>query len=220
MANTFEGFPKELPDFLWGLAFNNEKSWFEAHRDEYERCLQKPFRALAFGLADRMDERFPNVAPALHISRINRDARRLHGRGPYKDHLWFTLAKTSGLHDIQPCLYFEIGATAYAYGLGFWMASGGTAERWREHIDANPRRLERLVRAFNKQDRFTLDSVCYKRPKGDRGKLLNDWYNSRSLSCDRKVFFEPDPPDASLLDEMERDLSLLVPLYKYMAEIV
>lgn len=220
MANRFEGFPKELPDFLWGLAFNNEKNWFEAHREQYERCLQKPFRALAFEMADRMERRFPNVTPALHISRINRDARRLHGRGPYKDHLWFTLARTSGLHDIQPCLYFEIGATAYAYGLGFWMASGGTAERWREHIDANPRRLERLVRAFDRQDRFTLDSVCYKRPKGDRGKQLNDWYNSRSLSCERKVFFDPDPPTAALADEMEQDLALLIPLYKYMAEIV
>lgn len=219
MANVFEGFPKELPDFLWGLAFNNEKIWFDAHRSEYERCLQTPFRALAFELADRMESRFPNAVPALHISRINRDARRLHGRGPYKDHLWFTLAKTSGLHDVQPCLYFEIRATDYAYGLGFWMGGGGASERWRAHIDANPRCLERLVRAFNRQDTFALESQCYKRPKGDKGKLLNEWYNSRAIACERKVFFEPDPPGIELLDELERGFALLMPLYKYMAEI-
>ena len=29
------------------------------------------------------------------VSRIYRDARRLHGRGPYKDHLWFCVERPS-----------------------------------------------------------------------------------------------------------------------------
>lgn len=220
MSDAFKGFPRQLPDFLWGLALNNEKSWFEAHHGEYERCLHGPFRALAFEMADRVDARWPDAAPALHISRIHRDARRLHGQGPYKDHMWFTLAKTSGLHDIQPCLWFELGAAGYSYGLGFWMAGGGMAERWRAHIDANPARLERLVRAFGRQDRFALGGQQYKRPKGDHGPLLAPWYNSRWIDCERKVFFDPDPPGAELADELEADWALLMPLYQYMAELV
>ncbi len=28
----FEGFSQETVDFMWGIRFNNEKSWFEAHK--------------------------------------------------------------------------------------------------------------------------------------------------------------------------------------------
>lgn len=215
----FEGFPKELPDFLWGLALNNEKPWFEAHRDEYERVLQTPMRALAFEICDRVQERWPKEAPALHISRINRDARRLHGRGPYNDHLWFTLAKRSGIYEIQPCLWFEIGAAKYAYGLGFWMGGGGAAERWRAQIDAEPATLERLVRKLEKQSVFTRGGESYKRAKAAPSELLAPWYNARSVELSRTVWFEPDPPGRELADEMMRDLEILMPLYRYMCRV-
>ena len=42
----FEGFSEKTSEFLWGLALNNEKSWFEAHRAEYEKYLRAPFHDL------------------------------------------------------------------------------------------------------------------------------------------------------------------------------
>jgi len=216
----FEGFPKELPDLLWELALNNEKPWFEAHRSELERCLQKPFRELGFEMAGRVADKWPDAAPALHISRIHRDARRLKGRGPYNDHLWFTLAKSSGLYDIQPCLWFEIGAASWGCGLGFRLSTAGAAERWRAHIDAEPARLERLVRAFQRQSEFVLGGELYKRPKSDPGKLLFDWYNSRMIDISLTRWFEPDPPGAELSGELMRLFSVLMPLYNYMCEII
>ena len=43
----FEGFTQETSEFLWELSFNNERPWFLAHREQFERCLNRPFRALA-----------------------------------------------------------------------------------------------------------------------------------------------------------------------------
>jgi uncharacterized protein (DUF2461 family) len=87
----FEGFCEQTGDFLWGIAFHNERSWFLAHKEEYERVLNRPFRILASQTLERMRQRFPKEDWQVHISRIYRDARRLYGRGPYKDHLWFTV---------------------------------------------------------------------------------------------------------------------------------
>ena len=87
----FQGYTQGAVDFLWGLALNNERPWFQAHKEEYEQYLHQPFLALAEDVKQKMEERFPGLAPAIHISRIYRDARRLYGRGPYNDHLWFSL---------------------------------------------------------------------------------------------------------------------------------
>ena len=46
------------------------------------------FKALAAQTHELMQQRFPDMDCRLHVSRIYRDARRLFGRGPYKDHLW------------------------------------------------------------------------------------------------------------------------------------
>ena len=32
----FQGFSQETVDFMWGIRFNNEKSWFEAHKADYQ----------------------------------------------------------------------------------------------------------------------------------------------------------------------------------------
>ena len=35
----FQGYRQETLDFLWGIRFNNDRTWFQAHKEEYLRCL-------------------------------------------------------------------------------------------------------------------------------------------------------------------------------------
>ena len=87
----FQGFSDRTGDFLWGLALNNDRAWFQAHREEFEAALNQPFRALAAEVLERMRARHPGMDLNLHVARIYRDARRLYGRGPFKENLWFTI---------------------------------------------------------------------------------------------------------------------------------
>ena len=87
----FEGFRPETIDFLWGIRFNNEKSWFEAHKQEYLDYLYNPMKELAAAVYEPLRAE-PGLA--LHVSRIYRDARYAHGR-PYKDSLWFSIRHDS-----------------------------------------------------------------------------------------------------------------------------
>ena len=40
----FEGFSGATVDFMWGIRFNNEKSWFEAHKEEYLTHFRRSMR--------------------------------------------------------------------------------------------------------------------------------------------------------------------------------
>ena len=178
----FEGFTKETGEFLWELRFNNERPWFLAHKEQYERCLNRPFRALAQESWRLLSERYPERDFRVHVSRIYRDARRLFGRGPYKDHLWFSLY-TSDKNE-GPSFWFEIGAAGYTYGLGFWSMRPALMERFRRAVDANPARFERLARQAEALPGLRLLGEEYRRPKGDRGELLNRWYNRKYLTME------------------------------------
>lgn len=215
----FEGFPKELPDFLWGIALHNEKPWFEARRDIYERCLHGPVKALAYQVCEALHERFSDIALTPHISRIYRDARTLNGRGPLNDHMWFSLGRTGRVYAAEPQFYFGVEARRCDWGLGYWNVGAGMMENWRKSIDVDPQKLSRIVRRINKMEGMELYGETYKRPKGDPGKLLYDWYNAKYLAVQKIAWFEPDPPGPELADMLTEDFSQLMPLYRYFLDI-
>lgn len=214
----FEGFSQGTVDFLWGIRLHNERAWFQEHKREYLELADAPLRALSARLLAAMNEEYPRLSLREHVSRIYRDARRLYGRGPYKDHLWLVLARPEGDHLDAPALYFELAPNEYSYGCGYWDMRPETAAKLRARIDRDPKPLEKLARRLNRSP-FTLSGARYKRPKGDPGPLLFPWYNSRNITLDRAencegVFFTP-----RLYDEVLEGFRFLVPYYQYFASL-
>lgn len=214
----FTGFTQQTSEFMWGLAFNNERPWFEAHREEFNQYLMQPFRELAYDTDEIMRARHPGMGLQLHISRIYRDARRLHGKGPYKDHLWFSIKSWDGLL-CGPMFWFEIGAADYSYGMGFYSATPAQMEHYRKYIDANPARLERLARLLASQDEFRLEGEEYKRPKGDKGELLNPWYNRKRLGLECSRDFGGDLLTPELPGKLADAFDFLMPFYEYFMDV-
>ena len=117
----FQGFSDETIDFMWGIRFNNEKAWFEAHKEEYLTYFYNPMRELGRQVFDGMTQRHGDLGLVLKVSRIYRDARRLHGRGalqgpPVAVHR----ASRMRAVDRRPTFWFELGPEAWSYGLGYW----------------------------------------------------------------------------------------------------
>ena len=213
----FNGFTPDTGAFLWDLAFHNERPWFLEHKQRFLTSVKEPFDALGRALLNRMQERYPDMPWQLHVSRIYRDARRLFGRGPYKDHLWFTLFCGSG--DEDPCFWFELGAARWAYGLGFWGARPAMMEQYRRCIDANPARFERIVREVEADPACRVCGEEYKRPKAERPEPIGRWYNRKNVSVEYAEDFggallTPDLP--ALLCEA---YSRLMPLHDFFMEI-
>jgi len=56
-VHRFTGFRPEAIDFLAELAQNNDRSWFQPRKAEYEELLKEPMEAFVGALADAFDER-------------------------------------------------------------------------------------------------------------------------------------------------------------------
>ena len=212
----FEGFSQASIDFLWGIRFNNERIWFLDHKGEFKEFVDGPLHQLADEVTAVMQEEFPNLQLEKKVSRIYRDARRLYGRGPYKDHLWFSLRKPGERDSAIPCLYFEIAPEYYSCGVSCYDPRPLTMAKLRARIDRDPAPFAKLVRALNKHPEFQMEGERYKRPKGDPGPLLEPWYNSRHITLARTdncegILFTPE-----LKEQVLRDFRLLAPLYEYL----
>lgn len=216
----FEGFSQQSVDFLWGIRFNNERGWFEAHKGTYLEAVYEPMKELSRSLYEGLGERHGELALTSRVCRIYRDARRLHGRGPYKDHLWLTLSPPVERWSASPSFWFELTPEGYSHGVGYWMAQAATMAKFRARMDRDPKPMEKLARPLQRQSVFVLSGEDFKRPRQAPSALLEPWYNKKngfSLGCDcphDELLFSPALPGA-LLDQWEQ----LIPLFRYLSTL-
>lgn len=217
----FQGYDQTAVDFMWGIRFNNEREWFMAHKSDYTDHFLAATKALSSDVYDAIHQALPDEPLICKVSRIYRDARRLFGRGPYKDNLWFSVR--SGEEDWQgrPTFWFEIGPDFYQYGLGFWESGASVLAHYRKGIDDRPEELAALVRQFNRQSEFVLEGESYARPKGDPGELLYPWYQKKNI-----MLVHTETPlndrifDPGLAEDVAKGLVSLTPFYRYFAKML
>lgn len=211
----FQGFSDAAIDFMWGIRFNNERSWFEANKETYLRTFYQPMKELAQEVYERYHEAHPELDLMYKVSRIYRDARRLYGRGPYKDHLWFSLRRPDTEISDTPVLWFELEPEGWSYGMGYYSATPLTMAKFRRRLDLDPARFLKLARRLEQQDIFQLEGEDYRRPKGSCAPGLEHWYNKKRLS----LMAEEKHSDVlfrhELADRLYEGFELLYPLYDY-----
>lgn len=212
----FEGFTPEAVDFLWNLRFNNNKEWFNAHKPEFQTLLQNPFKSLANEVWEAMRERYPELNLNLHISRIYRDARRLFGRGPMKDHLWFSLFCAADKDEVIPTFFFSFEPEGFYYGVG---CGSKNMPKYRAAILKDPDSLIPLAEAFARQDHFVMEGELYARSKGDVGPVLQPWFDHKRLSLCHNGEHGQGDTTAALKDDILEGFAFLLPYYRYWLRI-
>ena len=212
----FTGFTKQAGDFMWELAFNNERPWFMERKAQFEELVNKPMKALAAETAELMRKRCPERELTMHVSRIYRDARRLFGRGPYKDHLWFMIYDET-VKNAGPVFFFEFGKGEYGYGMGFYDATSAQMEAFRKMVDANPARFERLAEPIEGSE-FTVHGEEYKRKKAERGGVIGKWYNRKRIYVSFYRDFDGTGLEADFPQRLCDAFMRLMPMYDYFTE--
>jgi uncharacterized protein (TIGR02453 family) len=134
MADGFIGFPRAATEFFRDLARNNNREWFQAHKDVYELACREPLKALIAEL-DPMG--------TAHISRINRDMRFSRDGAPYKTHI------AAGVQRI----YINLSSEGLWIGTGMYRPEPAMLQKLRYAIDADRpgHELARIVSALRKQ---------------------------------------------------------------------
>ena len=129
-AGRFAGFPREAFTFFKGLASHNNREWFQANKEVYERACRAPMQSLLAELA-------PTYGSG-KLTRINRDMRFARGQAPYKN---FIASGVGGRY------WVSLSKDGLYVGTGIYMPDGATLRRLREAIDeeASGRKLSSIV---------------------------------------------------------------------------
>lgn len=212
----FTGFTGETLDFLWGIRFNNQRDWFASHKDDYLTQLYRPMQVLGGEIYDFLRGCRPDYNLIHKVSRIYRDARRLHGRGPYKDRLWFSVEEPAEQWTAKPTFWFELAPDVWSYGLGYYMARPATMARLRARMDRDSRPMEALSRALAEQTEFILETDEYKRPKAAAPvPLLEPWYRAKSFSLIHSEKPAEELFSSALAEHLKQGYTFLLPYYDY-----
>ena len=212
----FQGFTQGTTDFLWGIRFNNERGWFLAHKEEFQTLVDAPLRELASQVSQAINDKFPNLQLNCKVSRIYRDARRLYGRGPYKDHLWFCVERPTEDWTTRPTFWFELGPDYWGYGMGCWMARPMDMAKLRSRIVRDPKPMEKLTKALRGQTEFTLGGDTYKRPKaGAPSELLAPWFQMKTISITHEEKLTEELFSRDVVDRIKTGYTFLLPYYDY-----
>lgn len=168
-ATPFAGFPLGLLHFLEDLSRHNDKKWFDANRDRYEREVREP--ALAFIAA--MHKPITSLSPHFtavpkkvggSLMRIHRDTRFSNDKRPYKTNVGIQFRHESGKDVHSPGFYFHIDTEQVFLGSGIWHPDAETLRAIRDTIDEYPADWRRARDAKAFRARFELAGDSLKRP--------------------------------------------------------
>lgn len=212
----FQGFSQESIDFLWGIRFNNERGWFMDHKEIYLKHFYEPMRELGDEMYDFIQSKRPDYPLIRKVTRIYRDARRLHGRGPYKDHLWFSVEQPAESWTDKPSFWFELTPDGWSFGMGYWVSKPVTMAKLRARIDRDPDTMERLTRALNNQTEFSLNTVDYKKLRSPApSEILEPWYRAKYFSIGHEEKLTEELFSRDIVDRLKQGFEFLLPYYDY-----
>ena len=211
----FEGFSQRTIDFMWNLRLNNNKPWFEEHKDEFRREFLNPMKELGAEVFDRIKDTCGDRGFIHKVSRVYKDARRNHSDGPYRDNLWFSIEKPSEEWTSTPVFWFELMPDGWSYGLGYYQAKPATMAKLRARIDKDPGKFEKLVAPLKHRDEFVLDGPEYSRIKSSPTPETAVWYNKKGFSLIHSQGIGAELFSHELTDRIVAGYAFLMPFYDY-----
>jgi len=211
----FEGFSQRTIDFMWNLRFNNNKTWFESHKEEYLRDFSGPMKALGLDVFQSVISDFGDRSFIHKVSRIYKDARRVRGGEPYRSNLWFSIERPSEEWTSTPVFWFELAPENWSYGLGYYQARPETMAKLRARIDRDPGAFEKLIAPLEMQDEFVLDGPEYARKKEAPTLRTAAWYSRKSFSLIHDQPIDDELFSPELAKRLVKGYAFLMPLYDY-----
>lgn len=205
-------FSPETMDFLWGIRFNNNREWFAAHKEQYQRTVLAPMKELAAALRPSLPDDM-----RLHVSRIYRDMR-MHPSTFYKDSLWMCFLGKSGPWLEQPSLCFEVRPEGYRYGFLLW-GQARDMEQFRCVISDRSNEFLKIVEQAERESGVLLDGDHYARPKPCPNVRLERFFRLKNLMAIKDC-----PPDEllyseALVEEVRKTMLAWLPLYRFLQRL-
>ena len=213
--------------FLRGLKRHNDRTWFEAHRPEYEAVVQQPMRHLI----EEMDVRLARLAPEIvgdpkrSMFRIYRDIRFSADKSPYKTQAscWFYHRDGSRAVGREAAgggagFYFQIAPGDSFLGGGMWMPAREALGALREAIAEDSKRFTKIAtdrRVVRRFGGLSEETVLRRVPRGFApDHPAARWLKFQSFVMGRALT-DAQAVSARLPALLEADFRLMLPLVRW-----
>jgi uncharacterized protein (TIGR02453 family) len=142
-------FTSKTLSFLRSLKRNNRREWFHERKDQYEMHCRGPMIAVIERLAGDLPSFAPELVadPKISLFRQYRDTRFSGDKTPLKTHVGATFPNRTLGRLNGAGLYFEVAPAWVWIGGGLWAPDTSQLHLVREHIAANHRRLDAIVKS-------------------------------------------------------------------------
>ena len=168
-AQPGSAFRPTLFAFLRDLAKNNNRDWFQLHKERYEDDLKDPALSFISAFGPRLAKISPhfNAIPKAtggSLFRIYRDTRFAKDKTPYKTHLGIQFRHKQAKDVHAPGFYLHIEPRASMIGVGIWHPDGSSLNAIRSAIDTDPGAWKRARDNKKLRQLFALGDESLKRP--------------------------------------------------------
>lgn len=165
----FAGFSKNTIQFFEELRENNDRHWFEQHRDIYENYVLEPAKAFVLAMGARLREIAPRILAIPRVNkslfRISRDTRFSLDKSPYKTNLGLYFWEGTRPRMECPGFYFHLEPPKMLLGTGFYFFPDRLLDRYRRAV-VNPkmgREIAKIIDEITLMKGWTLGGQHYKR---------------------------------------------------------
>ena len=171
----FSGFPQEGLRFLSELGENNNREWFEAHKETYRSYILAPARDLVFALGERLKGLSPGIVydtaanGSGSILRIHRDLRFSKDKRPYNTHVRLVFWEGRRKKMENPSFFVRIGPDGVGVYAGIHVFQKPVLAAYRDAVvdDRLGADLETAIAAVRGAGAYAVGGEHYKRvPRG------------------------------------------------------
>jgi uncharacterized protein (TIGR02453 family) len=148
---AFTGFGKQAIPFFKGIAFHQNKAWFDENRALYDLDFVEPMIALLDDLSARFAKaRIPLRADGKRsMFRLNRDIRFSKDKSPYKTHGGAVMTRSGDKSD-NGLLYIHIDPNGCFAAAGFYMPETDDLAKLRKAMASSGKQFLAMEAALRK----------------------------------------------------------------------
>lgn len=204
--------------FLSQLKKNNNREWFEKHRDEYETLNENwnEFVGALIKSLSQKDKRLIGLEPKQCVFRIYRDVRFSKDKTPYKAHFSAVIAK-GGRKSPLPGFYVHIESGENWVGGGMWRPEAPLLKKVRQEIDYNWKEYKKIVstKSFKDtfeeyEDKMTLLPKGYSKDNPAAEVLKNKSFVYGTSFSDKEVM------SLNFIKDLQKTYVAMLPFYNFL----
>ena len=226
----FTGFPLEGIQFLHDLAQNNNKIWFEAHKQTYLDALQNPAIALVETLGERLKQHFPEIGYDTRsngsgtLMRMYRDTRFSADKSPYKTNVAMMFTPGTGKKMEVPGFGLQVTPEQVDVVAGIFAFPKSMLTFYRESVldDKQGKALEEAIQAVHQAGNYTIGGETYKRiPSGyDASHPRAEWLKFTGLSVSPAAIGLDLAQTPALVDALMTHFVNMAPIQQWLTSIL